>query len=168
MRRRTSLAENTPLSLELPQPHHTENRRNGVEVPRLIAYAAHGIGDTDRIARDDAACRTELTNARAELAAEPPSHDPVALHPMKLDGYRRDLEDLAPRMGADHRDNPGNCAQILRRIIDSVEISEGPDGQLVVTVHGRLRQMIEAPPLPDRVLVTLVAREGLEPSTLRL
>jgi len=130
------------------------------EIGRLIDFIARGIGSADRIAQDYQGRCAELDAARAELAAEPPSIERVALHPLAVAGYRRDLAALAPVMAADKSGEPGSFGEILRRLISSVVITEDADRQPVVTVHGRLRQLIDAPALETRVWGSLVAREG--------
>lgn len=130
------------------------------EIGRLIDFIARGIGNADRIAQDYTARCDELEAAKRELAAEPPALDAVALHPLAIDGYRRDLAALAPAMATDRPDADGSFAEILRRLIDSVVVSESEGRQMIVTVHGRLRQLIEAPAV-SRVLNSLVARDRL-------
>ncbi|VDC25238.1 hypothetical protein XINFAN_01476 [Pseudogemmobacter humi] len=143
--------------------------RLDAEVGRLISFMARGVGHADRLASEyDARCR-ELDTARAALASAPPPIDNVALHPAALAGYRHALRELAPIMGANARNGRADLAAQLRRLVESVTVFQGDlPGSIRIGISGHLRTLINAPKLRDRVWGAVVAREGLEPSTLRL
>ena len=136
------------------------------EIGRLVQFVAKGIGDVDRLAADyDAKCK-ELSALRVELATEPEPMNAVTLHPQAMAGYRKDLQDIAPIMGADKSGSRNLYGDALRKLIESVTIGETQAGQMEVIVAGRLRALIDAPTLQRRSSGgTLVAEEGLEPPT---
>ncbi|MGN7869423.1 recombinase family protein [Paracoccus sp. 22332] len=136
------------------------------EVGRIVQFVAKGIGDVDRLAADyDAKCK-ELAALRVELATEPEPVNAVTLHPQAMAGYRKDLQEIAPLMGADQSGSRNVYGDALRRLIDSVTIGETSAGQMEVTVAGRLRALIEAPNMQRRFSGgTMVAEEGFEPPT---
>lgn len=136
------------------------------EISRLVQFVTRGIGDTDRIAQEYETKCAELADARLELSLEPAPLDAVTLHPMAMDGYRKDLLALAPIMGSDHSSGSSSFASTLRKLIESVTISETAQGQMEVTITGHLRALIDAPRLSRKYSGgTMVAEEGLEPPT---
>lgn len=136
------------------------------EISRLVQFVTRGIGDTDRIAQEYETKCAELADAKLELSLEPAAINAVALHPLAVAGYRKDLLMLAPIMGADHSGGSASFAETLRKLIESVTISELSSGQMEVTVTGHLRALIDAPKLSRKISGgTVVAEEGLEPPT---
>ena len=136
------------------------------EVGRLLTFVAKGIGDTDRLAAEyDAKCR-DLAEARAELAMEPAPISDVALHPLAMAGYRQDLAQLAPLMGADTSGGSNGYAAALRNLIETVTVGETTIGQMEITISGRLRALVDAPAMVRRLSGdAVVAEEGFEPPT---
>lgn len=121
------------------------------EIGRLLSFVARGIGDTERLADEyDAKCH-QLTDARAELALEPPPIRDVALHPLAIAGYRQDLAHLAPIMGADQSSGSNGYATHLRKLIESITVGETASGQMEISITGRLRALVDAPPLVRRL-----------------
>ncbi|AGT09983.1 recombinase family protein [Paracoccus aminophilus] len=136
------------------------------EISRLVQFVTRGIGDTDRIAHEYEAKCAELTDAKLELSLEPPPLSAVTLHPMAMEGYRKDLLTLAPIMGADHSGGSASFASTLRKLIESVTVSETAAGQMEVIVTGHLRALIDAPRMSRKHSGgTMVAEEGFEPPT---
>ncbi|MFB9222716.1 recombinase family protein [Paracoccus cavernae] len=136
------------------------------EISRLVQFVTRGIGDTDRIAKEYEARCAELADAKLELSLEPSPLNAVSLHPMAVDGYRKDLMALAPIMGADHSGGSANFAETLRKLIESVTVTERETGQMEVVVTGRLRALIDAPRMSRKTSGgTMVAEEGFEPPT---
>jgi len=79
-----------------------------------------------------------------------------------MQGYRRALADLAGMMGADHRSTDQIATGALRRIVSSVTILPGSAaGQIHITIHGYLRELLDCPPQDRRVWGAVVAREGV-------
>ena len=149
-------------------------RRNGLqrvindleaETGRLISFVARGIGDVDRLASEyEEKCR-RLAEARAEIQLEPEPIKAVALHPMAVAGYRKDLANIAPLMAQDHAGGASGYASALRQLIDTVTIGETSAGQMEISITGRLRALIEAPTLKRRLSGgALVAEERFKRS----
>ena len=114
---------------------------------RLLDFVARGVGDADRIARDYSTRCDEIATLKARLSQTPAPLASVALHPLAVLAYKRDLSDLAAALGHDAH-TPGTPAiTALRRLVESVTITEGAAGEQIITLKGRLRSLIEAPPL---------------------
>ena len=135
------------------------------QIDRLVAFIADGIGDTARIGQEYADRCTELTEARASLAAEPPSLTNISLHPQALQSYRRMIATLANGQSPDGQDRAPQTLAAIRRLIDSVTVSQAADGQMSVAIEGQLWHLLHAP-TPTRIRSggALVAEEGLKGS----
>lgn len=117
------------------------------ETDRLLKFVARGIGDVERIADEyDTKCRM-LADARAEIALEPEPVTAVALHPLAIAGYRKDLAQLAPLMATDLSSGQNDFAESLRRLVETVTVGESTAGQMEITLTGRLRSLIDSPAL---------------------
>ncbi|WP_353743336.1 recombinase family protein [Paracoccus sp. SCN 68-21] len=136
------------------------------EIGRLINFISKGIGDQERLAETYASKCSELQALRDELANEPPEVNLVALHSRAVDGYRKDLQQLIPIMGSNATGETNEYAVILRRLIDTVTVSENANGQMEISIAGHLRALVDAPELmPEISGGPMVAEEGLEPPT---
>lgn len=94
---------------------------------------------------------SELQALRDELANEPPEVNLVALHSRAVDGYRKDLQQLIPIMGSNASGDTNEYALILRRLIETVTVSESANGQMEISIAGHLRALVNAPELMPEI-----------------
>ena len=129
-----------------------------------------------------ASLKERLTALEAEMAviearlAEINAPAPVTLHPNTPDLYRTMVANLAEALSAP--ETRVEAVDIIRELVDRVELRPNKDGGLDAVLYGDLAAMLSAPHSerrtandPDRgsgSLLSVVAGRGFEPLTFRL
>jgi site-specific DNA recombinase len=124
--------------------------------------------------KDDLACiamrREELQTLLAGTKEEP-----VLLHPNMAAEYRRQVENLAQVLNQEQ--NRGEAADILRSLVDRIELRPNRQGKLEIDLYGDLAGILSLAGKQDKPLdpsgpsvqqVKVVAGEGFEPSTFKV
>ena len=122
------------------------------------------------------ALEAEKASVAAELAAMPVP-TPIRLHPNLPQLYRQKVEALTETLNAPAIRT--QAAEVLRSLIDRVELKPGIDGRLSIQLHGDLARILamcetqaSKRQSPDRGLpgdqLSVVAGRGFEPLTFRL
>jgi hypothetical protein len=166
-------------------PEQATNRKNASliaargELARLtkqreniIQAIKDGVPATE--VKDDLA---RLVTRREELEAllAGTKEEPVLLHPSMAAEYRRQVANLAQVLSRE--ENRGEAADILRSLVDRIELRPNQRGKLEIDLYGDLAGILTLAGKKDRPLnqndqsvqqVKVVAGVGFEPTTFRL
>jgi len=123
------------------------------ELERVIDGIAKGIGDPVLLGRRTFELGAESRKIEAELKAQPPSADLVALHPSVLGRYEGQLANLQAALASGVRDGDSEAAEAIRDLVDSVTVYRDPSrlGGVVVEVTGRLNALLGEQAYPNKV-----------------
>ena len=144
----------------------TRQRENIIQAIKDGVPAAEVKDDLARIAMR----REELQTLLAGIKEEP-----VLLHPNMAAEYRRQVANLAQVLNRE--ENRGEAADILRSLVDRIELKPNQQGKLEIDLYGDLAGILSLAGKKDRPLdqsdpsvqqVKVVAGEGFEPPTFRL
>ncbi|ESQ82360.1 hypothetical protein AEAC466_17195 [Asticcacaulis sp. AC466] len=143
------------------------------EIDRMLQMLIKGIGNQDRMGAEMNAREEELKAAKAELAAEAPPVDIVALHPMVIKRYRDQLDNLKRELSGDIKKTAPEIGAVMRELIHSITVYPNPDkwGGVRIEVQGNLRLLLEDNGVsgsPQKSGGKLVAGARFELTTFRL
>jgi site-specific DNA recombinase len=143
------------------------------ELERVIDGIAKGTGDPILLGRRTFELGAESRKMEAELKAQPPSADVVALHPSVLARYEQQLADLQDALSKGIRDGDSEAAEAIRDLVETVTVSRDTSrlGGVTVEIAGRLNALFGEQAYPNKVRGVwgkMVAEEGFEPPTYGL
>jgi site-specific DNA recombinase len=140
------------------------------ELERVIDGIAKGTGDPVLLGRRTFELGAESRKIEAELKAQPPSADVIALHPSVLARYEQQLADLQDALAKGIRGGDSEAAEAIRDLVETVTVSRNSSrlGGVVVEIAGRLNALLGEQAYPNKVRGVwgkMVAEEGFEPPT---
>jgi site-specific DNA recombinase len=140
------------------------------ELERVVDGIAKGTGDPVVLGRRTFELGDESRKIEAELKAQPPSPDVIALHPSVLARYEQQLADLQGALAKGIRGGDSEAAEAIRDLVETVTVSRDPSrpGGVVVEINGRLNALLGEQAYPNKVRGVwgkMVAEEGFEPPT---
>ena len=140
------------------------------ELERVIDGIAKGTGDPVLLGRRTFELGGESRKIEAELKAQPPSAELVALHPSVLARYEQQLVDLQNALAKGIRAGDSEGAEAIRELVDTVTVSRDASrpGGVIVEIAGRLNALLGEQAHPNKVRGVwgkMVAEEGFEPPT---
>ncbi len=124
--------------------------------------------------KDDLA-RNTARQDELKAQIEGQDEEPVLLHPQMAAYYRQQVADLAAALNDD--EYRSEAAEIIRSLVDRIELSPNADGKLEIDLYGDLAGILSLAAQKERPLdqsdpsvqqVKLVAGAGFEPATFRL
>jgi site-specific DNA recombinase len=124
--------------------------------------------------KDDLA-RIALRREELETLLAGTQPEQVLLHPNMAAEYRRQVANLAQVLN--RKENRGEAADILRSLVDRIELRPNQRGKLEIDLYGHLAGILTLAGKKDRPLdqndqsvqqVKVVAGVGFEPTTFRL
>jgi site-specific DNA recombinase len=138
----------------------------------IIQAIKDGVPATE--VKDDLA---RLVKRREELETllSGTKEEPVLLHPNMAAEYRKQVASLAQVLNRE--ENRGEAADILRSLVDRIELKPNKQGKLEIDLYGDLAGILALAGRKDRPLdqsdpsvqqVKVVAGVGFEPTTFRL
>ncbi|MET4492151.1 recombinase family protein [Bradyrhizobium sp. LA7.1] len=146
-------------------------RRRG-EIDRELGRASdaiikHGV-DPSTLASSMNRLKAERDEIEGKLAAIKESDKKITLHPVAIERYQRDLEELGSLLPRPDLRVGDELGESIRRLISAVIVHAPPNCEkLEVEIRGRLEELLEVPTFMPRSSggSLVVAGEGLEPPT---
>ena len=104
------------------------------------------------------------------LAVQEPEEKIVSLHPAAIERYEKHVENLSIAFAEGITPENEDAASSLRNLVEKIIVGHDEDGQLSLSVHGRLAALTDANDLYPNMRISssggsMVAGEGLEPPT---
>ena len=138
----------------------------------IIQAIKDGVPATE--VKDDLA-RIVMRREEVETLLAGTTEEPVLLHPNMGAEYRKQVANLAQVLNRE--ENRGEAADILRSLVDRIELRPNQQGKLEIDLYGDLAGILTLAAKKDRPLdqnglsvqqVKVVAGVGFEPTTFRL
>ena len=151
---------------------HGELARLTKQRGNIIQAIKDGVPATE--VKDDLA-RIVMRREELEALLAGTKEEPVLLHPNMGAEYRKQVANLAQVLNRE--ENRGEAADILRSLVDRIELRPNQQGKLEIDLYGDLAGILtlagkKARPLdqndPSVQQVKVVAGVGFEPTTFRL